>query len=211
VKEIQRLIHLEKAIGKLTRVMIDFGLDMPLDKQNPGSRVSDLSLGAGNLLDVGIYTLTWASMLLFAAPENNGDAPVVVSSLVFNKDVDEISTVVLSHPKMGAQAICTASYLSKSDPVFGRIEGTDGVITIHGRATSKPLGFVLKKKGGEEQTFEFNFDGWGFFYEADAVARDIKEGRLENDTMPLGETLRVMRLMDQVRAQNGLKYPQDSE
>jgi dihydrodiol dehydrogenase / D-xylose 1-dehydrogenase (NADP) len=209
VKEIKRVLHEEKAIGKLTRVLVDFSLDMPLDKQPPGSRVSDLSLGAGSLLDIGIYPLTWASILLSEAPENEGEGPSVVSALTFNKGVDEVSSVVLSYKKLSAQAICTATYLYKSDPIFARVEGTEGTITINGRATSKPLGFVLKKKGQEEQVFDFGFEGWGFFYEADAVARDIKAGKMESETMPLSETLRVMKLMDEVRRQNGMRYPQD--
>ena len=35
----------------------------------------------------------------------------------------------------------------------------------------------------------------------------IREGRLECAEMPHDETLRVMRFMDEIRAQWGLKYP----
>lgn len=149
-------------------------------------------------------------MILFSAPENEESAPVIASSLTFNKGVDEMASVLLSHPNMGAQAVCSASYLHKSDPIFARIEGTEGSITVSGRATPKPTTFVLKKKDGSVQAFDYSFDGWGFFYEADAVARDIKAGRFENETMPLKETVRMMRLMDEVRSQNGLVYLQDA-
>lgn len=59
----------------------------------------------------------------------------------------------------------------------------------------------------------FKFDelhgGKGFYYEADAIALDIAAGHKESQIMPLGETLRVMRILDEVRAQGGAKFPQD--
>lgn len=209
-KELQRLIHVEKAIGEVTRAFIDFGLEMPLDKQAPGSRVADLALGAGSLLDIGMYTLTWENMIMHGQAEDY-EKPTVLSSLILNKGVDEISTVVLSYQKKRAQAICTASYLYKTEPEFCRVEGTEGTIHILGRATSKPHTLIVRKKDAEEKKLEFLFEGWGFFREADAVAKDIRDGKLEDDTMPLKETIRMMELMDYVREQNGLRYPQDDE
>lgn len=41
------------------------------------------------------------------------------------------------------------------------------------------------------------------------MALDIANGRTENGTMPLEESLRIMKLMDGIRKQGGLMYPQD--
>jgi len=46
-------------------------------------------------------------------------------------------------------------------------------------------------------------------WEADAVALDIANGRTENGIMPVEESLRIMKLMDGIRRQGGLVYPQD--
>ena len=46
-------------------------------------------------------------------------------------------------------------------------------------------------------------------YEADDAAIDISKGRLESSVMPLSETLRVMKIMDEMRRVGGTKYPQD--
>jgi len=204
--ELQRLLHTEHAIGRVTRAAIDFGLDIPLEKQPTESRLVDPALGGGALLDIGIYPLTWASLIF---PTNKNGEPEVVSSMSLNKGVDEITSVILRY-KSGAQALCTASYLHKTDAEFGRIEGTEGSIVICGRAASKPNALILKVKGKPEKLIDFNFEGWGFFYEADAVARDIKAGKIESEVIPLSETLRMMKLMDKIRQQNGLKYPQDT-
>jgi dihydrodiol dehydrogenase / D-xylose 1-dehydrogenase (NADP) len=191
--------------------MVDFGLDMPLDMQPPGSRIADVKLGAGALLDIGIYPLTWAAMILSSAPENGAEEPDVTSSLTLDlkTGADSICSIILSYHKLSAQAICTASYNCKSPSEFARIEGTEGTIIIEGPAASKPLALIVRQKGKDEERIEFPVRGWGFFYEADAVAKDIRAGRKQNPIMPWSETVRMMRLMDGVRKTAGLTYPQD--
>ncbi|OBT99112.1 hypothetical protein VE01_02280 [Pseudogymnoascus verrucosus] len=205
-KELQRALHEKKLIGDITRVFVDFGLDMPLEKQRAGSRLVDLRLGAGCLLDIGIYALTWARMALCGAKGDEGEEPAVRSAMVLKEGVDEEATVLLIQQKTGRQAVCSASYRYKSGKVFGRVEGSEGCIEIVGGAASKPESLVIRRKDGMETVQDFSFVGWGFFYEADAVAMDIRDGRTENETMPLEETVRVMRIMDEVRRQNGMKY-----
>lgn len=212
----QKLIHVDKAIGTPKRAVFDFGLDMPLQNASATSRLCDINLGAGSLLDIGIYTLAWAAMALHRNPSEDNPAsdeeePIVTSSLTLNRGIDEMSTVVLSYPKSQAQAICSSTYLYKSAAEFGRVEGTEGSIHIYGRVASRPNSLVLRRKGKEERVFDFDFHGWGFFYEADAVAKNIRKGEKENETMPLKETLRILTMIDQVRQQNGMKYPQDNE
>jgi dihydrodiol dehydrogenase / D-xylose 1-dehydrogenase (NADP) len=178
------------------------------------SRLSDLSLGAGTILDVGIYTLTWASIslhpLLVNGEKEEHEEPSVKSIMTLNKGRDEITTVILNYPEKHAQAICTSTFLHKTPQEFGRIEGDEGAIIVRGIAASKPGSLVVQRKGDEEKILDFPINGWGFFYEADAVARDIRDGRTENETMPLAESLRIMRMMDEARKQNGVVYPQDS-
>ena len=55
-----------------------------------------------------------------------------------------------------------------------------------------------------------NFVGsQGFVFEAQAVMEALREGKTEHPEMPLAETLAMARVLDQVRAQIGLKYPWD--
>ena len=41
------------------------------------------------------------------------------------------------------------------------------------------------------------------------ITYDLREGRTESDTMPLDESLAVMRTLDRVRAAIGLRYPME--
>lgn len=207
---LQKLIHVDKAIGDISRVFIDFSLYMPISSLPPSSRTADPSLGAGALLDIGIYTLTWASIILDQHPENSAaSSPSVASSMNFTGGVDEMTSMILNYDKLKAQAICTASMRYKSAAEFCRIEGAKGSVLVGGVATSKPGYLVVRVDGEEERRIEFEAPGFGFYYEADAIAADLRAGRKENDTMPLRESLRMMKLMDSVRGQNGLKYRQD--
>jgi predicted dehydrogenase len=208
---LQKLIHEDNSIGLVHRVFADFGLDMPLEKQPEGSRLSDLSLGAGSLLDIGVYSLTWAHLALHD-PEDDEEDVTVAAALTFNDDgVDEIANVILNYTSKDAQAVCTSTYLSKTDPEFCRIEGSKGSIHVLGRTASKPSSLLVKRKGEEMQRYDFAVEGWGFFYEQDAVAKAIKAGQKESEIMTWAESLRVLGVLDEVRRLGGLKYPQDEE
>jgi hypothetical protein len=51
--------------------------------------------------------------------------------------------------------------------------------------------------------------GWGYSYEADAVQNDLRAGRTENGLMTHQFSQELMGLLDQIRAEIGLKYPNE--
>ncbi|KAJ9645199.1 hypothetical protein H2199_003204 [Coniosporium tulheliwenetii] len=208
------ILHVEKRIGGLHRLFCDFGLDMQMSMLPSTSRVKDPALGAGALLDIGIYCLTLARVILDGKVGVEASEPEVTSTMTVVDGIDYSDVVVLSYPPSETQpqrtAICTATVLHKSPEDFCRVEGELGSVTVFGRTAAAPFGFRIKlNKSVEEKVLEFKRPGMGFHYEADAVALDIAEGRRENAIMPLEETVRMMRLMDRVRKANGMKYPQD--
>ncbi|PSN66001.1 NAD(P)-binding protein [Corynespora cassiicola Philippines] len=216
-KALQSLLHEEKVIGDIYNVHIDFAMIMPIGgAANPDARVVSKALGAGALLDIGIYSLTWASLALDTSPKRNKNvSPEITSSMLFfdetdeSKKIDEQDTVVLRYPDIKAQAVCTSSLLRKTPDEFGLVSGSKGTIAIGGVATSKPGFLVVRVSGEEEKKIDFDVPGYGFHYEADAVAEDIRAGRLENQTCPHETTLTIMSRMDTARSQCGLVYPQD--
>ncbi|KAK1058365.1 hypothetical protein LTR74_013483 [Friedmanniomyces endolithicus] len=66
-------------------------------------------------------------------------------------------------------------------------------------------------KNGFGGSFQPEGEGQGMFWEADECAFALKEGRKEGKYESLEESLVIMRVMDQVREQNGLKYPEKIE
>lgn len=57
-------LHEEKIIGDVQRLFCDFGLDMNMSALPASSRLKDPALGAGALLDIGIYTLMYGTLAL---------------------------------------------------------------------------------------------------------------------------------------------------
>lgn len=208
VRTLHDLLHKEKVIGEVCRMFADFELDIDRRTLSGDNRYKDPALGAGSLLDVGVYVLTWGLVCLDAGVPDEAETPKVVSAQTLEDGVDIMSSMVLFYPSTGRQGILTSTTLGKSDRDFGRIEGSKGVIKITG-LTSSPDSFRVILKSGEEKEYHFDKPGRGFGWEADAVAVDVTERRKQNAIMPLKATLRVMQILDQVRRDGGAKFPQD--
>jgi dihydrodiol dehydrogenase / D-xylose 1-dehydrogenase (NADP) len=222
-------LHTRKSIGTVDRMFIDFGIPLPLDDLPANARHKDPALGAGALLDIGIYNLTYASLILGGGVVGrNHPTPKVISTMVIVDGIDYADVVVLKYPQKDAKqsgresmAICTTTMYHETSRDFCTIEGSEGTITIYGLAASVPSGFRIKRKRAEKDTpakvanydaeedVKFEHAGVGYHFEADAVAIDIAADRTENTTMPLHETLRMMSLMDGIRKACGLVYPQE--
>ncbi|KAH6621709.1 hypothetical protein C7974DRAFT_397013 [Boeremia exigua] len=216
--KLNSLLYEEKIIGDIAAVFVDFGLNMPIGKADPTTRVASKALGAGALLDIGIYSLTWASIILDKSPSRQTNtSPDMSATMTFHNEkldiaerIDEQVTAVLRYSDLKAQAICSASLLYKSGAEFARIEGSKGSISVGGVAASKPGYLVIRVQDEEEERLDFEVPGFGFHYEADAVAEDIRAGRQENATCSWSDTTTIMSRLDAIRSTCGLTYPQDA-
>ncbi|EPY53292.1 dihydrodiol dehydrogenase [Schizosaccharomyces cryophilus OY26] len=215
VKKAQQLLHEERVCGKYLRLFIDFCLNSRFRELPNESRMCNVSLGAGALLDMGVYPLTWSQVLLFDDPLNGKNDPTVSSNaLTFtdnNDDVGDYSTAVtLVFPK--SQAIAVLCTSMDRDPVtqdFLRVDGDNGVQLIISGKCFRPQTLTLKKPDGSSEIMDFSFDATGFFYEQDAVFECIMKNLNEASEIPHGESLRMMRLTDQIRHQLKISYPAD--
>ncbi|VUC35729.1 unnamed protein product [Clonostachys rosea] len=226
-KALHQEIHAKKSIGDVQRFFIDFGNKMPLDELPANSRLKDPALGAGALLDIGVYTLTYASIIMgdWKVGKEHPKIERVTSSLDIVNGIDEANVVVLDYASASGgkkTAVCSSTFRFRGAEEFARIEGTAGSIVLFGLGVSVPGGFRViegsrPQMGDADARVErvFNIEKpegtLGFFWEADAVAEDISNDRTENATMPLDETLRMMKLMDGIRRAGGLSYPQDEQ
>ncbi|KAI5358173.1 Putative gfo/Idh/MocA-like oxidoreductase, NAD(P)-binding domain superfamily [Septoria linicola] len=210
MSKLQDLLFKEHKIGRIYRTFCDFGLDLDIGSLPQGSRYKDPALGAGSLLDIGVYSLTWGILTLTDRVGDNAVDPDVQSTQTLEHGVDVASSVILRYPGDGRQAICTSTTNVPSKLNFCRIEGSKGTIKVHGPAPSAPEGFTfLPKDGGPPEHFDFEKPGRGFFWEAGSVAADIKAGPKENAVMPHAETMPLLRIMDGVRQRGNAKFPVD--
>lgn len=144
---------------------------------------------------------------------------------------DESTTILLSFPTttpsndthpQHSQGIAMTNIRVASDPDEKgsagpaiRIQGVKGEIQVFGGPAYRPTTYrIVPKQGhGAVRTVEYEFPGkgHGMYWEADEVARCLRDGKLESEGMPWEESIVIMEVMDEVRRQGGLMYPQKIE
>jgi dihydrodiol dehydrogenase / D-xylose 1-dehydrogenase (NADP) len=194
--EVRRMVA-EGMIGDLRMITGDFGYRAGFNAER---RTFNPALGGGALLDVGIYPLSLASMLL-GKPDR-----IASMAELGETGVDEQSAMILGYE--GGQLAVLHSAVRTSSPHDAVIMGTDGLIRIH-PPFWVPTTMTLQRSGKDPEEIVIPFEGNGYNYEADEVHRCLKAGKLESDVMPLDETLSLMETMDDLRAQWGMVYPMD--
>ncbi|MEN8243184.1 MAG: Gfo/Idh/MocA family oxidoreductase [Chloroflexota bacterium] len=191
-----RQLIAEGAIGKIRMVQADFGFRTDV---NPEGWLFNLNLGGGALLDAGIYPLSLAHMIL--------GTPDRITSIadLGSTGVDEQTAVILGYDS-GEIALLSAA-IRTNTPREATIVGTDGWIRIN--RTWFATDSLTLNSDGKEETIPCPLVGNGLHYEAVEVEDCIRSGKIESDIMPLDETLALMKIMDQIRSQIGLKYPME--
>lgn len=196
MRELRRLVA-DGAIGDVRMIQADFGFRAEFEAE---SRLFDPRFGGGSLLDVGIYPLSLASMLL-------GKATRIAALADLGKTgVDEQAAFTLGYPK-GELAILSSAIRTETQQE-ATIIGTTGYLRIH-PPFWRPSSMTLVREGIEERRIDLAYEGNGYNYEADEAAECVRAGKLESATMPLAETLDLMETMDAIRAQWGLRYPME--
>jgi len=178
-------------LGEIVLVTADHGQWFAEDA---GSRLFAPELGGGALLDLGIYPVSFASMVL-----GTPSRVVSMASPAFT-GVDAQTSMVLGY-ESGAQAVLTCTLRAKS-PTRASIVGGDARIEIDGGFYA-PAAVTLIPRQGEPTRVESVHEGRGLRHQAEEVARCLAAGELESPAMTLDETVSIMETMDVVRARAG--------
>lgn len=181
-------------IGTPLLVEADFGFRTPVD---PTHRHFDIEQGGGGLLDLGIYPVQLCSFVL-GQPER-----VTADGVLGQTGVDEHVIAILHHPRDGLGVAKAALRVPMS--CTARIAGTDGTIDIPAFMHC-PFWIDVNDKNGREH-IDTAYDGQGLRFEIHEVHRCLREGLTESEVMPLDESVALVRILDDIRAQIGLVYP----
>ena len=158
-------------------------------------------LAGGALLDVGIYPLNFALM-------HFGDDFQNISSTVLMTEtgVDGQECITLTYPD-GRFAVLTAGMYGESDR-HGVFYGSKGYMVVDN--INNPLAIDIC--GPDHQVMrhiDLPEQITGYEYEVLEMIDCIQKGEKECPSMPHEETLRVLRIMDGLREDWGLVYPQE--
>lgn len=184
----------EGRIGEIRSVIVDRGEVLSCD---PAHRVLDPALGGGALLDLGIYPVSFASMLLGTPDRVAAFATAAVTG------VDAQTSALFGYPG-GAHALVTTALDSRTANTAS-ITGTKGRIDVADWADGR-LPVKLTLLDGTTQSLDFPREGKGLRLQAAEVGRCLRAGEAQSPVMPLDETLSIMRTLDLIREQIGLRY-----
>ncbi|MGB2571962.1 Gfo/Idh/MocA family protein [Micromonospora citrea] len=184
----------EGAIGEVTGVRADFGAAGPFP---PEHRMRARALGGGALLDLGVYPVSLAHLLL-GVPQH-----VHAWAKLGPEGVDENTGIVLGYDS-GAVATLSCGMVGAT-PLTASITGTTGRIDLP-EPFFRPGSAVLHRAGAEPETFTDELVGGGYQYEAAEVQRCLAAGLTESPLVPHSATLEVMALLDGIRQRIGVHY-----
>lgn len=175
-------------LGEVVLVQADFSERVRFDADD---RMWNPGLAGGALLDLGVYPISLGSMLL--------DEPDEIRALTSRAATGvDANTAIIGRYARGAIGVYHCGLWADS-PLTGAITGTDGCISI-AAPFYRPQSFAVQKRSGAPRTFSITLQGHGYTYQAAEVARCLRAGLTESPTMPLAETVSIMRTLDSVRA-----------
>ena len=183
-------------IGEVLTVKADFSIE---GEFAPEHRLKNKALAGGALLDLGIYPITFASIVFGEQPTR-----ILSSVVIGDTDVDDRSFYLFDY-EGGRRAMLSSSFTHNA-PTEGIICGTQGYIRVPGFLWAHEFHIHLEGQDEPETIHLPYVEGENFRFEIAHAMQCIKDGKPESDIMPLSETLAIMQTMDTLRAQWGLKY-----
>jgi predicted dehydrogenase len=186
-------------VGKILHLHADMSFIAEKDKNN---RFFNPELGGGSLLDVGVYTI-YLSYFLLGNPDE-----IFAAGKLTEQHIDETCGIMLKY-KNGNFATLASSIVTQTEG-SAWIYGSDGTIRIKKPWTETPE--KIEVIINNESSFKHipSWPGRGFQYEVEEVIKCLNEKRIESEIVPHSASLDVIKIMDAVRKQLGIVYPESN-
>lgn len=184
----------EGQLGTVSYIHADFafyGLDREED-----SRILNPDLAGGSILDIGIYPIFLAYLIL-------GKPQSIQAISNFHKTGAEIQTSMIFNYD-DAQAILYSGLTTKSE-MRAEIQGTKGSIYIDPR-WHEAQGFSMYTETSEERN-DMPTIGKGYTYEIEEVHACLKSNKLQSELWSHQNSIDLIRILDEVRQQTGVVFP----
>lgn len=180
-------------LGAIKYLKSDFGF-YALDRDE-NSRVLNPELAGGSLLDIGIYPVFLAYLIL-------GKPKQIKTIPKFHKTGAEIQISMIFDYE-DAQAILYSGLVSDTD-CTAKISGSNGQIHIDSRWHEPETYHLIR--GEHSETFRHEFKGNGFSYEIEEVHHCLKNNQIESKLWSHQNTLDLIGLLDDIRVDAGIEF-----
>ena len=162
------------------------------------SRLVEPDLAGGALLDLGIYPVSFAHMILGMPLHITSD------SVMTEKGVDAQTSIILTY-EGGAQAVLTTTMIEQT-PCRAVVAGLNGWLEID-RTFYNPAAMRVILNDGSTTEYPNTYKGHGLREQAEVFKQLVLTGKLESEILTWKDTVDIMKTLDAVREQIGLKYP----
>ncbi len=182
-------------LGKIHTIQADHGQRLA-DQNIP--RLVEPSLAGGALLDLGIYPVSFAHMIL-------GNPTKITSTAVLtDKGVDAQTSMIFDYAS-GAQAVLNTTMIEQT-PCRAVVAGINGWLEID-RTFYNPASIRVVLNDSSVTEYPSTYIGHGLREQAETFKQLVRSGQQQSQILNWQDTVDIMKTLDQVRAQIGLKYP----
>ena len=182
-------------LGTILTVQADHGQRLA-DRNIP--RLVEPSLAGGALLDLGIYPVSFAHMVL------GNPSKITASSVLTDKGVDAQTSMIFDYSS-GAQAILNTTMIEQT-PCRAVVAGVNGWLEID-RTFYNPTSMRVTLLDGSVTQYPNTYTGHGLREQAEAFKKLVTSGQTQSEILSWKDTVDIMHTLDTVRAQIGLRYP----
>lgn len=181
-------------VGEIAYLNANFGF-YALDRDEDG-RLLNPDLAGGSLLDIGIYPIFLAYLIL-GKPEN-----ILATSLDYKTGVEVQTSMIFEYAN--AHAILCSGLKSKIN-MSAEISGSEGSIFLQTK-WHESQGYTIDKDDKEE-IFSLPTIGKGYTHEIEEVHACLRNGELQSEKWSLQNSLDLINLLDEVREITGTTFP----
>ena len=184
-------------LGKIKMLRSDFAFNGPKDMAN---RLYNLDLGGGSLLDIGIYPV-FASIMVFGKPAEiktianfsptGSEESIAVILKYANEEIAILSSSFACHSSVQTEFWCEGGFVRLNKNWF-----TSELLTVFKANDKKESAVPIKNNSGN-----------GYELEAAHVMECLDAGLTESPMMPLSFTADMMEVLDAIRKDAGIRYP----
>ena len=162
------------------------------------ARLIQPDLAGGALLDLGIYPVSFAHMIL-GTPTH-----ITSQAVMTDQGVDAQTSMIFTY-ESGAQAVLTTTMVEQT-PCRAVVAGLNGWLEID-RTFYNPAAMRVVLNDGSTTEYPNIYQGHGLREQAETFKQLVNSGNLESQILTWKETVDIMKTLDTVREQIGLKYP----
>ena len=193
IKKIKSTIE-NGEIGEIKYLNADFSF-----KANPSiQRIYDKELGGGSILDIGIYPIFLAYLIL-GMPDK-----IMAKAHFYESGADSQVSIIFDYKN--AQAMLFSSFNSNSKRE-AKISGTLGEIVIDSPWNEASNFSVFKDN--QEEKFSLPIFGKGFTHQISECNTCLLENRTQSSLWSHQNSIEIITLLDAVRKEIGLVYAED--